>query len=182
MPPCRQNPAAAAPRRVLFIPFSYGLTVSDPVRPGPARWPTGPRSLTVASILSRRARRCSDLACGTGLHRIDRVARIHHDSRSKSSVFVAGVAPVTTVMLRGFVLAGRRPARTRAGVPGVSAASTARWYWRRNSRRSSSGSSLRITSGSPGSSVGCAVTQLTLRPSIVAPLPAAPAGMSIVQH
>jgi hypothetical protein len=38
-------------------------------------------------------------------------------------VFGASVVPVTTVMLRGFVLPGRRPARTRAGVPGVSAGS-----------------------------------------------------------
>jgi hypothetical protein len=30
----------------------------------------GPQSLTVASIVSRRAGRCSDLACGTGVHYI----------------------------------------------------------------------------------------------------------------
>jgi len=41
---------------------------------------TGPQSLTVASIVSRRAGRCSDLAHGTGMHRIDLEARIHHDN------------------------------------------------------------------------------------------------------
>ena len=70
VPSCRQNPAAAAPRRALFMPIKCGLTVSDHVRPGPARWLTEPQSLTVASIVSRRAGRCSDLACGSGVHHI----------------------------------------------------------------------------------------------------------------
>jgi hypothetical protein len=46
-----------------------------------ASWPVadGPQSLTVASIVSRRiGRMFSDLARGTGMHRIRRVARIYH--------------------------------------------------------------------------------------------------------
>jgi hypothetical protein len=41
------------------------------------------------------------LACGRE-HRIDRRARIHPDKRSDVSVFAAGVAPVTTVVLHWF--------------------------------------------------------------------------------
>jgi hypothetical protein len=52
--------------------------------------------LIVASMVSRRCTQAiSDLACGTGLHRIDRVARIHRDNRSRPSVSVAGAVPVT---------------------------------------------------------------------------------------
>jgi hypothetical protein len=40
---------------------------------------TEPQSLTAASIASRRAGRFSHLAWGTGMHRIRRGARIHHD-------------------------------------------------------------------------------------------------------
>jgi hypothetical protein len=69
VPSCRQNPAAAAPRRALFMPIKCGLTVSDHVRPGPARWLTEPQSPT-GPIVSRRTGRCSDLACCTGGHRI----------------------------------------------------------------------------------------------------------------
>jgi hypothetical protein len=39
------------------------------------------------------------------------------DNQRDLSVFAAGVVPVTNVVLRGLVLPGRRPARTRAGVP-----------------------------------------------------------------
>ena len=56
---------------------------------------------------------------GSGMHRIDRGARIRHDSRRVPSVFAAGVAPVTTAALCRLVLPDRRPARTRAGAPGV---------------------------------------------------------------
>jgi hypothetical protein len=52
--------------------------VSGPDRRG---WVTEPQSLTVASIASRRAGRCSDLACGTGIHPIHHGTRIRHHVR-----------------------------------------------------------------------------------------------------
>ena len=58
---------------------------------------------------------------GSGMPQIDRGARIHRDNGRGLSVFAVGVVPVTNVVVRGFVLPGRRYARTGAGVPGVSA-------------------------------------------------------------
>jgi hypothetical protein len=52
------------PLLVILVPFDG---FRDGVRPGPARWLTGPQSLTVASIVSRRPGRCSGLACGAGV-------------------------------------------------------------------------------------------------------------------
>jgi hypothetical protein len=58
------------------------------------------------------------------MHRIDRVARIHHDNRRGLSVSAAGVVPVTAGVLRGFVLPGRqdqgrRPALLLTGLQGM---------------------------------------------------------------
>jgi hypothetical protein len=64
------------------------------------------QSWIIASIVSRRTGRCSDLVCG--LHRINRRARIHRDKPEPLSGFAAGVVFVTTAALSGFVLVDRR--------------------------------------------------------------------------
>ena len=66
VPSCRQNRVAAILRLALFMDIWSDLTVSG--WPDQRGWVTGPQSLTVASIVSRRAGRCSDLAHGTGAH------------------------------------------------------------------------------------------------------------------
>jgi hypothetical protein len=69
VPSCRQNRGASAPRLALFMDIRHDLTVSRscPARTGEGRV-TEPQSLSAVSIVSRRAGRCSDLACGTGYH------------------------------------------------------------------------------------------------------------------
>jgi hypothetical protein len=122
VPSCRQDPAAAGPGCAPFIPAGYGLTVPDRVRPGPARWLTGSQSLIAASIVSRRAGRCSDLVCGTGMHRIRRGARIRRGNRRKPAVCAAGVVPVTNGVLFGLG-PDDRPPGSGAGAAAAAACS-----------------------------------------------------------
>jgi hypothetical protein len=59
----------------------------------------------------REGRMISQLACGTGMHRIDRGTRIDHNNRNGPYVYAAGVTPVTTVRPHGWVLPDRQGAK-----------------------------------------------------------------------
>jgi hypothetical protein len=64
--------SAAGGSRIRRLPACSGWLDGSRWVPGPDRPGrlTEPQSLTVASIVSRRAARCSQLACATGAHRI----------------------------------------------------------------------------------------------------------------
>jgi hypothetical protein len=79
------------------------------------------------------------LACGTGMHRIDRPARIH-DNRRGLSGFAAGVVRVTTGVLGGWYqvtgsqdqgrarsVPRRRPAQMLTGSPACGLAALNPW-------------------------------------------------------
>lgn len=106
-----------------------GLTASRMgAQPGPARRPTGPQNLTVASIVSHRAGRYSQLAWGTGMHPIRRRIRIHRSlcrmerttARSRITVRMSTIADATTAHV-GQSFSGRSaaagPEGQRYGAP-----------------------------------------------------------------
>src|SRR6202044_2501785 len=91
---------AAALGLPLFMGIRSGLTISGscPARDHRGRV-TEPQSLTVASIVSRRAGRFSHLAWGTGNAPDPPRSPEHHNNRSRVSVFAAGVVLVATAVL-----------------------------------------------------------------------------------
>jgi hypothetical protein len=75
---------AATPGCTPFMDIKYCLTVSGMVSgPDQRGWLTEPQSPTIASIVSRRAGRCSDLACDTGTP-IRRGVRIRRTRRAST--------------------------------------------------------------------------------------------------
>ena len=103
VPPVRSGPGPGGVRADAFSRSSLMPEMVNPYR----RWLDDQR-LIVASMLSRRCTQAiSDSACGTGMHRISRGARIHRNNRRGPYVSAAGVVPVTTVELRRYVLLDR---------------------------------------------------------------------------